>query len=104
MAGGSNVWPRLFVALYEAAVAHDVSRVSALHQQAVQFDNAVYRSADHAANPCRGLKCALSLMGICSTDLTPPLRAYSSKERERVQQYLREVDVLSVPMMSAVTL
>jgi 4-hydroxy-tetrahydrodipicolinate synthase len=104
MAGGSNVWPRLFVALYEAAVAHDVGRISALHQQAVQFDNAVYRSADHATNPLRGLKCALSLMGICSTDLTPPLRAYSSKERERVQQYLRQVDVLSVPMMSAVTL
>jgi 4-hydroxy-tetrahydrodipicolinate synthase len=104
MAGGSNVWPRLFVALYEAAVAQDVSRISALHQQAVQFDNAVYRSADHATNPLRGLKCALSLMGICSTDLTPPLRAYSSKERERVQQYLRQVDVLSVPMMSAVTL
>jgi 4-hydroxy-tetrahydrodipicolinate synthase len=101
MAGGSNVWPRLFVALYEAAVAHDVGRISALHQQAVQFDNALYRSADHAANPLRGLKCALSLMGICSTDLTPPLRAYSNKERERVQQYLREVDVLSAPMMSA---
>src|SRR6202034_466223 len=33
MAGGSNVWPRLFVALYEAAAAHDVSRVSALHQR-----------------------------------------------------------------------
>jgi 4-hydroxy-tetrahydrodipicolinate synthase len=104
MAGGSNVWPRLFVALYEAAVAHDVSRVAALQQQAVQFDNAVYRSSDHTANPLRGLKCALSLMGICSTDLTPPLRAYADKERNRVQQYLREVDVLSVPMMPAATL
>jgi len=104
MAGGSNVWPRLFVALYEAAAAHDVSRVSALHQRALQFDNAIYRSADHAANPLRGLKCALALMGICSTHLTPPLGAYSSKERERVQQYLREVDVLSAPMMSAATL
>jgi 4-hydroxy-tetrahydrodipicolinate synthase len=104
MAGGSNVWPRLFVALYEAAVARDVTRVSALHQLAVQFDNAIYRSADHASNPVRGLKCALSLLGVCSTDLTLPLSAYSSKERERVQQYLREVDVLSAPMMSAATL
>jgi 4-hydroxy-tetrahydrodipicolinate synthase len=104
MAGGSNVWPRLFVALYEAAAARDISRVSGLHQLAVQFDNAVYRSADHASNPVRGLKCALSLLGVCSTDLTPPLSAYSSKERARVQQYLREVDVLSAPMMSAATL
>lgn len=99
MAGGSNVWPRLFVALYEAAAAHDVKRVAALQQQAVQFDNAVYRSA--AANPVRGLKCALSLMGICSADLTPPLGPYTSKERELVEQYLRGVDVLSAPMLSA---
>jgi 4-hydroxy-tetrahydrodipicolinate synthase len=99
MAGGSNVWPRLFVALYEAAVAHDVNRVAALHQQAVQFDTAVYRSAEHAANPVRGLKCALSLLGICSTDLTPPLRPYSSRESNLVQQYLRGVDVLSAPTL-----
>jgi 4-hydroxy-tetrahydrodipicolinate synthase len=97
MAGGSNVWPRLFVALYEAAVAHDVGRVAALQQQAVRFDNALYRSADHAANPVRGLKSALALMGICSADLTPPLRPYSSEEQARVQQYLRGVDPLSAP-------
>ena len=104
MAGGSNVWPRLFVALYEAAVAGDLNRVFALQQLAVQFDTAVYLSADHTANPLRGLKCALSLLGICSTDVTPPFLPYSSKERERVQQYLRQVDVLSAPMMSAASL
>jgi hypothetical protein len=43
-------------------------------------------------------------MGICSADVTPPLRAYASKERDRVQQYLRGVDVLSAPIMSAATL
>jgi 4-hydroxy-tetrahydrodipicolinate synthase len=97
MAGGSNVWPRLFVELYEAAVAHDVARVAALHRHAVQFDTAVYRSADHAANPVRGLKCALSLMEICSDEITLPLRPYSARERDCVQQYLRGIDVLSAP-------
>jgi len=97
MAGGSNVWPRLFTTLYEAALAGDVSRVSVLQEQVIQFDNAVYRSADHPANPVRGLKCALSLMGICSTALTPPLRPYASNERDRVHAYLRSVDLFSVP-------
>jgi 4-hydroxy-tetrahydrodipicolinate synthase len=90
MAGGSNVWPRLFVAMYEAAVAGDVKRAVALHQRAVQFDTAVYRSA----NPLRGLKCALSLLGICSSDLTLPLQPYSQEERDQVQKYLQTVDVL----------
>jgi 4-hydroxy-tetrahydrodipicolinate synthase len=100
MAGGSNVWPRLFVALYEAAAAHDVDRVAALHQQAMHFAKGVYRCAEHTANPLRGMKCALSLLGICSTDLTPPFRPYSSAERGRVEQYLRGVDVYSAPELS----
>ena len=103
MAGGSNVWPRLFVALYEAAAAHDVARVAALHRQAVQFDNAVYRSAAHPANPVRGLKCALSMMGICSSHLTPPLRPYSREERAPVEKYLQAVDLLSTSQMSSTT-
>src|ERR1700733_6229622 len=46
MAGGSNVWPRLFVALYEAALAGDLNRVVALQQRAGQFDTTIYRSAN----------------------------------------------------------
>lgn len=101
MAGGSNVWPRLFVHLYEAAVAQDGNKIAVLHQQAVQFDNAVYRAAAHPANPLRGLKCALSLMGICSDDLTLPLRPYSREERERVEKYLHQVDLLALPAQMA---
>jgi 2-dehydro-3-deoxy-D-pentonate aldolase len=93
MAGGSNVWPRLFVGLYEAAAAGNLSRVVALQQLAVQFDTAVYRSA----NPLRGLKCALSLLGICSNNLTLPLQPYSQQERDQVQKYLQTVDVFKDP-------
>jgi 4-hydroxy-tetrahydrodipicolinate synthase len=93
MAGGSNVWPRLFVALYEAAVTGDLNRVVALQQRVVQFDTAIYRSA----NPLRGLKCALSLLGMCGDELTLPLQPYSQQERDQVQKYLQTVDVLKDP-------
>lgn len=101
MAGGSNVWPQLFVALYEAAAAHDVRRVAELQQQVMQFDNALYRSATHPANPLRGLKCALSYLGICSDDLTLPLRPYSCEERAKVERYLQETDLLAIPAQAA---
>jgi 4-hydroxy-tetrahydrodipicolinate synthase len=95
MAGGSNVNPRLFVDLYEAAAAKDMNRVPTLHQQVIQFDNAVYRSADDPHNPLRGLKTALSIMGICGTAMTPPLRPVSAREREAIAQYLRGVESTS---------
>ena len=78
-----------------------MSRVVALHQQVVQFDNAVYRSATHPANPLRGLKCALSFMGICSNDHTLPLRPYSREESARVEKYLQGVDLLGLPAQAA---
>jgi 4-hydroxy-tetrahydrodipicolinate synthase len=89
MAGGSNVNPRLFVDLYEAAVAKDMNRVATLHQQAIQFDNALYRTAEDPHNPLRGLKAALSVMGICGEAMTPPLRPISTRERETIAQFLR---------------
>lgn len=92
MAGGSNVNPRLFVDLYEAAAARDVNRVATLHQQAIQFNNAVYRAAEDPNNPLRGLKAALSIMGICGEAMTPPLRPISNAERHGVAQFLQELD------------
>jgi len=95
MAGGSNVNPRLFVDLYEAAVANDMNRVATLHQQAIQFDNAVYRATEDPHNPLRALKAALSIMGICGEAMTPPLRPISTRERETIAQYLRGVESTS---------
>jgi 4-hydroxy-tetrahydrodipicolinate synthase len=101
MAGGSNVWPQLYVALYEAAAARDLNRVAALQRQVMQFNDAVYRSAEHTANPLRGMKAALSVLGICGTQVTPPLRPYSSAEYDRVQNYLRTVDVFAAPSLES---
>jgi len=95
MAGGSNVNPRLFVDLYEAAVANDMNRVATLHQQAIQFNNAVYRATEDPHNPLRALKAALSIMGICGEAMTPPLRPISTREREIIAQYLRGVESTS---------
>jgi 4-hydroxy-tetrahydrodipicolinate synthase len=100
MAGGSNVNPRLFVDLYEAAVANDMNRVATLHQQAIQFNNAVYRAAEDPHNPLRALKAALSILGICGEPMTPPLRPISTRERETIAQYLRGVESTSAPYPS----
>ncbi len=74
--------------LYEAAVARDMNRVEKLHQQAIQFDNAVYRTAEDPHNPLRGLKAALSIMGICGTAMTPPLRPITNAERDGIERHL----------------
>jgi 4-hydroxy-tetrahydrodipicolinate synthase len=90
MAAGSNVFPELFVELYESAVAGDVERTKEMHRRVLRFGNSVYHSAAYDANPLRGLKCALSLLGICKEVLTNPFQQYSAEERRSVRKYLQE--------------
>jgi 4-hydroxy-tetrahydrodipicolinate synthase len=97
MAGGSNVWPHLFVALYQAARAGDLPRVGELHRQVMQFDQALYRSAAFSANPLRGLKCALACLGMMREHMTLPLRPYSTEERTKVEKFLKTVDPFAPP-------
>ena len=84
MAAGSNIYPRLFVKLYEAAAAGDMARSRTLHQEVLEFGRAIY----HGNNPLRGLKCGLGHLGICSSLLGDPLADYSSEEREAVEWYV----------------
>jgi 4-hydroxy-tetrahydrodipicolinate synthase len=83
MAAGSNLYPRLFVDTYDAAVKGDVPRVQELHAQIMAFGKAINR-----ANPLRGLKCGLEVLGICSALLTEPLAPYSKEESYSVEQYI----------------
>jgi 4-hydroxy-tetrahydrodipicolinate synthase len=83
MAAGSNVYPRLFVDTYNACVEGDMPRVRELQAEIMAFGKAVYR-----ANPLRGLKCGLELLGICNSLLTEPLAPYSAQESESVAQYI----------------
>jgi dihydrodipicolinate synthase/N-acetylneuraminate lyase len=76
MAAGSNLYPRLFV---------DTARTLELHDEIMAFGKAVNR-----ANPLRGLKCGLGLLGICSSLLTEPLAPYSQEETESVERYIAQ--------------
>lgn len=96
MAAGSNVYPKLFADLYESALAQDVRRVQELHTKVMKFSTAVYRSAAYGANPLRGLKCALSLLGVCREGMTIPLQPYSPTERKAVQDYLHAEGITTV--------
>ncbi|MGC2765708.1 MAG: dihydrodipicolinate synthase family protein [Candidatus Acidiferrum sp.] len=107
MAAGSNIYPRLFVDLYNAAAAGDIARVKTLHQEVLEFGHAIY----HGNNPFRGLKCGLGLLGICSSLLSDPLADYSREKRAIVERYIDQhrtailaYEQSSIPVDTAVQL
>lgn len=88
MCGGANFYPKLYVDLYQAAVARDLEKVNALQEVVMQISTTVYRVGPHESSYLKGLKCAVSLMGICGDLMAEPFRAFGPEERAKVREHL----------------
>lgn len=94
VAGGANLFPKTFVDLYDAAVAKDVDRVRELQERVMRVSSLIYGIGHHNSSFVKGVKCALSLMGICSDTLAAPREPFNSTDRELVRRRLVELGAL----------
>jgi len=86
MCGGSNIEPKLFVDMYNAAVTRDLDTLKPLHSRIIQISSTVYRTTSEPSSYLRSLKCAVSLKGICRDTLAEPFEPLGPAEREQVRQ------------------
>ncbi len=89
--GGANLLPRLYVDLYEAARSRDMAQVERLHRKVTELGRTIYRIGRYESSFLKGLKCALSCLGICSDFLAEPLHRFRGPERQIVQRYIEEM-------------
>ncbi len=92
--GGANLFPRLYVDLYEADQKGDLQKVQALHEDVLQISRLLYSIGCHESAFIKGIKCALSCLGICSDYMAPPLHQFQKPERRIVQQRLQQIGQL----------
>jgi len=88
--GGANMKPRLYVDLYKAAVAQDLAKINSLHEKVMEISGKIYCVGAYSSY-LRGLKCALSCMGICSDALAEPFQAFGAEDRETISRYVDEL-------------
>lgn len=91
--GGAQIVPPWFVELYEAHRAGDGARAAELQKKILALGG-IYRVGRHASAVVKGLKCALSLLGVCRDDMAPPFESFRPPERARVQAILEELGLL----------
>lgn len=91
--GGANLCPRLYVELYEAAVAGDLNLVHKLQHRVLRLSARLYSVGDPPSGYLTGLKCALSCLGLCSDRLAEPLHALTDERRRVIQQHLQDLDL-----------
>jgi dihydrodipicolinate synthase/N-acetylneuraminate lyase len=92
--GGANLLPRLYVDLYQAAHAKDLEKVKVLHERVMQIQFAIFRVGHYESSFLKGLKCALSCLGICSDFLAEPFHRFRESERETVRTQMQRLGIL----------
>lgn len=88
---GANLFPKLYVQLYNAARSSDTAKARELHAIAVRVRASVYEIGRHPSSLIKGVKCALNCLGVCSDFMAEPFHKFRPEQRAIVEQRLAEL-------------
>lgn len=89
---GSNMFPHLYVKLYEAARDGDLGRVKELQRSVMLISQSIYNGVKGENSFLKGIKTTLSLLGIINGSYTAqPLTAHSEPEVNVIRENLEQV-------------
>lgn len=91
--GGSNLFPNLFVRMYEAAVNQNLEVMNHLQQKIMNISSRLYGIGNSSASFLQGLKCSLSEMGICNDALAAPFQSFTGSQKEAIQKALNSMNI-----------
>jgi dihydrodipicolinate synthase/N-acetylneuraminate lyase len=89
--GGANMFPSLYVSLFDAIEAGNHSQARNLQDLIVRISQAIYTVGPSHTSYLRGLKCALAQLGVCGETLAEPLIAFNSEEKREFVSRLTQL-------------
>lgn len=92
--GGANLHPQLYVDLYEAAAAGDLEKSRELSCRVLALSQSLYTVGQHGSAIIKGIKCALSILGVCDDFMAAPFHRFHESERREIRDHL---DTLKIP-------
>jgi len=91
VSGGANLFPKLYVKLFQAARAGDLARARELQSQVLRISSSLYRIGRHSSSIIKGIKCALACLGVCDDFMAEPFHRFRAEERALVESRLKEI-------------
>jgi len=91
VAGGANLFPELFVDLYNASMDKDLAKIEILLNKVMMIENSVYNVGRHKSRIIKGIKCALSVMNICNDYVAPPLVKFIEEDRIKIEHHIKDL-------------
>lgn len=94
VSGGANVYPEIFVDVYNAAANKDVNKTIENQNKMMCVSQELYGIGRFGSSYIKGIKTALSLKGICSDFLAQPFNLFKDPEKEKVKIAVKKLDDL----------
>jgi len=91
--GGANLFPKLYVDLYNAASSADLPALESLHEKVIQISTSIYKAGRYGSSYLKGLKCALSCIGICNDFLAEPFHRFRQPERDVIEKHVKQLRI-----------
>ena len=88
---GANLWPRAFKEMYLAAKERDVGKVRTLQKFTTTSSYLLYGLGQGQIGFLKGVKAALSEMGLIKNVLAAPFEPFAGKELAKVRAALRQL-------------
>lgn len=83
--GGANMFPELYVAMYNAAKDRDIEKLMSLQKRIMMISSSIYTIGRHGSSYLKGLKCACQQLGIINDDfVASPFYKFDQPERDKV--------------------
>ncbi|PSL01938.1 dihydrodipicolinate synthase family protein [Cecembia rubra] len=89
--GGANLFPELYVRLYEAAKAKDWDTIQVIQPIIMEISSKIYGAGKKSYSYFQGMKQALSFLGICQPHLSRPLLAAPATVQMAIQQDMQSI-------------
>ena len=86
--GGANAFPEIYVSMFEAAEKADLKKVRELQERIMTISQSLYTVGKYSSSYLKGLKCSLSLLGICGDYIEWPYRKFLPSERVLIRKAL----------------
>lgn len=94
VAGGANLFPSLFVELYDAALKGDDERIEQLRKKLLLIEEKIYNVGSYSSKYIKTIKSALSAMGICSDYVAMPFQQFSDVKTNLIKQNISKMSTL----------
>jgi len=89
--GGANMFPKLYVDLYHAALSGKLEEVRKLQSKVMKISSAIYNAGNYGSSFLKGVKCSLSVLGICNDFVASPFNRFDNEYKNKIVKAIEDI-------------